>query len=180
MKWICRRVKSCVLKYYSQSLQRVHAQSVITKRLTLNCHIVIHLDKYDIAQNTGTILVEQKQPYDKHDIAQNTGAIPVEQKQHYDKYHIVQNTGTIPLEQKQPYDKYDIAQNTGTIHVTQEHPYQIIRHCWTSKALFVMHSVINHLFTRTTNENEMDLSSREKFCSKILFTVPARGFMHNQ
>jgi hypothetical protein len=30
------------------------------------------------------------------------------------------------------------------------------------------------------HENEMDLSSREKFCSKILFTVSARGFMHNQ
>jgi hypothetical protein len=28
--------------------------------------------------------------------------------------------------------------------------------------------------------NEMDLSSREKFCSKILFTVPARRFMHKQ
>ena len=38
-----------------------------------------------------------------------------------------------------------------------------------------MHSVIRQLFTRTTNENEMDLSSREKLCSKILFTVPAKG-----
>ena len=43
---------------------------------------------YDIAQNTGTIPVEQKQPYDKYDIAQNTGTIPVEQKQHYNKYDI--------------------------------------------------------------------------------------------
>jgi hypothetical protein len=43
-----------------------------------------------------------------------------------------------------------------------------------------MHSVIGHLFIRTTNENEIDLSSREKFCSKIVFTVLARGFMHNQ
>jgi hypothetical protein len=30
------------------------------------------------------------------------------------------------------------------------------------------------------HENEMDLSLREMFCSKILFTVPARRFMHNQ
>ena len=30
-------------------------------------------------KNTGTIPVEQKQPYDKYDIAQNTGTIPVEQ-----------------------------------------------------------------------------------------------------
>jgi hypothetical protein len=35
---------------------------------------------YDIAQNTGTIPVEQKQPYDKYDIAQNSGTIHVEQK----------------------------------------------------------------------------------------------------
>ena len=95
--------------------------------------------------------------------------------QPYDKYDIAQNTGTIPVEQKEPDDKYHIAQNTGTIHVTQEQPYEIMRHWWTSKALFVKHSVISHLLTRTTNENEMDLSSREKFCSKILFTVPARG-----
>ena len=47
-------------------------------------------EKYDIAQNTGTIPVVQKQPYDKYDIAQNTGTIPVEQKQHYDQ----------PVEQK--------------------------------------------------------------------------------
>jgi hypothetical protein len=33
-----------------------------------------------IAQNTGTIPVEQKKPYDKYDIAQNTGTIPEEQK----------------------------------------------------------------------------------------------------
>ena len=51
-----------------------------------------------ITQNTGTIPVEQKQPYDKYDI---------EQKQPYDK---IQE----PFLQKQPYDKYDIAQNTGT------------------------------------------------------------------
>jgi hypothetical protein len=76
------------------------------------------------------------------------------------------------VEQKQPDDKYDIAQNIATIQVTQEQPYRIIRHWWTSKVLFVMHSVINHLFTRTTNENEMDLSSREKCCSKMLFTLP--------
>jgi hypothetical protein len=31
------------------------------------------------AQNTGTIPVEQKQPYNKYDIAHNTGTIPVEQ-----------------------------------------------------------------------------------------------------
>ena len=31
-----------------------------------------------------------------------------------------------------------------------------------------MHSVISHLFTRTTNENEMDLSSHEKFYSQSL------------
>jgi hypothetical protein len=37
-------------------------------------------DKYDIAHNTGTITVEQKQPFDKYDIAQNTATIPVEQK----------------------------------------------------------------------------------------------------
>ena len=54
-----------------------------------------------IALNTGTIPVEQKQPYDKYDIAQNTGTITVEQKQHYDKYDIAQNTGTIPVERKQ-------------------------------------------------------------------------------
>ena len=41
-------------------------------------------------------------------IYKNTGTIPVEQKQPYDKYDITQNTGTIPVEQKQPYDKYDI------------------------------------------------------------------------
>jgi antitoxin component of RelBE/YafQ-DinJ toxin-antitoxin module len=52
-------------------------------------------------KNTGTIPVEQKQPYDKNDITQNTGTIPVEQKQPYDKYHIAQNTGTIHVEQKQ-------------------------------------------------------------------------------
>ena len=40
-------------------------------------------------------------PYDKYDIAQNAGTIPVEQKQNYDKYDIAQNTGTIPVEQKQ-------------------------------------------------------------------------------
>jgi hypothetical protein len=34
---------------------------------------VIPYDKYDIAHNTETIPVEQKQPYDKYDIAQNTG-----------------------------------------------------------------------------------------------------------
>ena len=40
------------------------------------------MTKYDIVQNTGTgtIPVEQKQPYDKYDIAQNTGTIPVVQK----------------------------------------------------------------------------------------------------
>ena len=32
-----------------------------------------------MALNTGTIPVEQKQPYDKYDIAQNTVTIPVEQ-----------------------------------------------------------------------------------------------------
>jgi hypothetical protein len=32
-----------------------------------------------MAHNTGTIPVEQKQPYDKYDIAQNTGTIPVGQ-----------------------------------------------------------------------------------------------------
>jgi hypothetical protein len=31
-----------------------------------------------MAQNTGTIAVEQKQPYDKYYMAQNTGTIPVE------------------------------------------------------------------------------------------------------
>jgi hypothetical protein len=51
----------------------------------------------------------------KYDIAQNTVTIPVEQKKPYDKYDIAHNTGTIPVEQKQPYDKYDIAQNTVTI-----------------------------------------------------------------
>ena len=35
----------------------------------------------DIAKNTGTIPVEQKQPYDKCDITQNIGTIPVERKQ---------------------------------------------------------------------------------------------------
>jgi hypothetical protein len=49
------------------------------------------------------------------DIAHNTGTIPVEQKQPYDKYDIVHNTGIIPVEQRKPYDKYDIAHNTGTI-----------------------------------------------------------------
>jgi hypothetical protein len=44
---------------------------------------------------------EQKQPYDKYDKAQNTGTIAVEQKQPNDKYDIAQNTGTIPVEQKQ-------------------------------------------------------------------------------
>ena len=48
-------------------------------------------------------------------MAHNTGTIPVEQKQPYDKYEIAHNTGTIPVEQKQPYDKYDLAHNTGTI-----------------------------------------------------------------
>ena len=48
-------------------------------------------------------------------MAHNTGTIPVEQKQPYDKYDIAHNTGTIPVEQKQPYDKYDLAHNTGTI-----------------------------------------------------------------
>ena len=38
------------------------------------------MTKYDIAQNTGTIPVEQKQPYDKYHIAHNTGTIHVEQK----------------------------------------------------------------------------------------------------
>jgi hypothetical protein len=33
--------------------------------------------------------------FDKYDIAHNTGTIPVEQKQHYDKYQTAQNTGTI-------------------------------------------------------------------------------------
>ena len=42
----------------------------------------------------------------------NTGTIPVEQKQPYDKYDTTHNTGTIPVEQKQPYDKYHIAHNT--------------------------------------------------------------------
>jgi hypothetical protein len=56
----------------------------------------------DIAHNTGTIPVEQKQPYDKYDIAQNTVTIPVKQKKPYDKYDIAHNTGTIPVEQKQP------------------------------------------------------------------------------
>jgi hypothetical protein len=50
-------------------------------------------------------------------IVQNTGTIPVEQKQPYDKYDIAQNTVTIPVERKKPYDKYDIAHNTGTIPV---------------------------------------------------------------
>jgi hypothetical protein len=44
-------------------------------------------------------------PYYKYDIAHNTGTIPVEQKQPYDKYDIAQDTGIIPVEQKQPYDK---------------------------------------------------------------------------
>jgi hypothetical protein len=35
-----------------------------------------------------------------NDIAQNTGTIPVEQKQPYDKYHIAKNTETIPVEQE--------------------------------------------------------------------------------
>ena len=56
-------------------------------------------------------LQNRNKPYDKSDIAQNTRTIPVEQKQHYDKYDIAQNTGTIHVEQKQHYDKYDIAQN---------------------------------------------------------------------
>jgi hypothetical protein len=43
-------------------------------------------------------------PYDTYDIAQNTGTIPVGQKQPYDKYDIAHNTGTIHVEQKQPYD----------------------------------------------------------------------------
>jgi hypothetical protein len=37
-------------------------------------------------------------------MTQNTGTIPVEQKQPYDKYYIAQNKGNIPVEQKQPYD----------------------------------------------------------------------------
>ena len=40
---------------------------------------------------------------DKNYIAENTGTIPVEQKQPYDKYDIAHNTGTIAVEQKQPY-----------------------------------------------------------------------------
>jgi hypothetical protein len=48
-------------------------------------------------------------------IRYNTGTISVEQKQPYEKYDIAYNTGTISVEQKQPYDKYDIAHNTGTI-----------------------------------------------------------------
>jgi hypothetical protein len=40
---------------------------------------MLFYDKYDMAHNTGTIPVEQKQPYDKYDIAQNTGTIPVGQ-----------------------------------------------------------------------------------------------------
>ena len=62
-------------------------------------------DKYDIAHNSGTIPVEQKQHHNKYDIARNTGTIPVEEKQPNDKYDIAQNSGTIPVEQKQPYDK---------------------------------------------------------------------------
>jgi acetyl-CoA carboxylase carboxyltransferase component len=42
-------------------------------------------------------------------LGHNTGTIPVEQKQPYDKDDLAENTGTIPVEQKQPYDKYDIA-----------------------------------------------------------------------
>jgi hypothetical protein len=43
------------------------------------CHkVVSHYNTYDIAQNTGPIPVEQKQPNDKYDKAQNTGTIPVE------------------------------------------------------------------------------------------------------
>jgi hypothetical protein len=51
-----------------------------------------------------------------HILVQNTGTIPLEQKQPYDKYDITQNTGTIPVEQKQPYDKYDIC-STGMVPV---------------------------------------------------------------
>ena len=47
-----------------------------------------HYDKYDIAQNSGTIPLEQKQLYDKYDIAQNSVTIPAEQKQHHDRYDI--------------------------------------------------------------------------------------------
>ena len=56
-------------------------------------------------------LQNRNKPYDISDIAQNTRTIPVEQKQPYDKYDITQNTGTIHVEQKQHYDKYDITQN---------------------------------------------------------------------
>jgi hypothetical protein len=39
-----------------------------------------------------------------YDIAENTGTIPVDQKKPYDKYYIAHNTGTNPAEQKQPYE----------------------------------------------------------------------------
>ena len=45
-------------------------------------------------------LQNRKKHYDKYDIAQNKGTIPVRQKQHYDKYDIAENTGTIPVDQK--------------------------------------------------------------------------------
>jgi hypothetical protein len=44
----------------------------------------------------------RNQPYDKYDIAQNTGTIPVEQKESDDKYDIAPNTGTIHVTQEQP------------------------------------------------------------------------------
>jgi hypothetical protein len=66
---------------------------------------------YHICHKVVSVLEEWfLQHYDKYDIAQNTGTIPLEQKQPDDKYDIGQNTGTIPVEQKQPFDKYDIAQ----------------------------------------------------------------------
>jgi hypothetical protein len=46
----------------------------------------------------------RNQPYDKYDIAQNKGTIPVEQKEPDDKYDIAQNTGTIHVTQEQPYE----------------------------------------------------------------------------
>ena len=49
-----------------------------------SCRTEQHYNKYDIAHNTGTIPVEQKQPFDKYDIAQNTGTIHVPQEQSYE------------------------------------------------------------------------------------------------
>ena len=49
----------------------------------------------------------------------------------------------------------------------------------TSIALCVMISIISHLFTSETKEMEMDFSSSEKICYKVLFLVAARACIYN-